>query len=170
MITKVSYNAYASSANSIKSDNQKQNVNFGTLRTTVLENLPSHVLTDFRNLRDYFINDSLMVPAVATHRVSTPDIYPDAEIPKLDILTRFLDFCGQNPKAQSDNIFRWLNETPISQKEPNATNVMMGHFSIGQIIAFCRKNPGLTAEQILAGMTEDMSLETMKVILNSLRT
>lgn len=85
MLTKVSYNAYASSANGMHRQNQSQNVNFGMLgfgNTKVFEEfshkfLPAHLIT---HLIDF--NKTML--------------YSEYGIVSLETATDFLKACKQH--------------------------------------------------------------------------
>lgn len=148
---------------------QPQKINFSALKPDVLDTLTPQHLADLTTFRNYFITQSLRMPAGATRRDNLPAIDANVDIPKLDIFIKFLNFCRKHPKAQAARILKWLNRTALKQKEPTFDSVTIGNEAFGQIIGFCRGHQDLSAEQILAGSTQNIPLEKIQEDLKSIR-
>lgn len=150
MITKVAYNAYASSANGLQKQNKSQNVNFGS-RTAQLQDI-----MDFAN--------KFLPPHRPEHFRATQMVDNLAVTGRLETFLNFLGFCQRNPKAKGEEILNGTNELQ------ELKNLTFGTKKAGlaawiEILDFCQQNPNLTAERIHAGAIKEMPIEKMGQLL-----
>lgn len=155
MLTKVSYNAYASSANGMQRPNQPKNVNFGS-KTPTLQQIMKF--------------SSSFLPPHGVENMRSTQYYNHYEaVGRLEVFLEFLGFCQRKPKAKGVEILRGTNQLQYQDTLTFKTKAA-GLKAWGEILEFCGEHPDLSAERIHAGAIKEMPLDKMGEHLESERS
>lgn len=153
MLAKVSYNAYASSANAMQRPNQSQNVNFGTMT--------SNDLAALRLFR------TSLIQSPGDKAPSICGIFNVNKIvSRMKVLLEFLDICQKQPQADSQQLLkRVIGTIDLKQKNPNYADTVARSEAITDVLKFCDEHQHLSAGEIFEGATTGLSLEAMQETL-----
>lgn len=173
MITKVSYNAYASSANGMQRQNQPKNVNFG-IGNVAVGNFFEEIAR-FSNELLPFVKQS-EAPGNVFRYVDYP-----AAVGKLQTFLNFLEFCQANPEAKGQNLLAGIiNLSTEAKGQKLTTNAIdltthranvayrskkEGLESLIAITDFCEQHLDVSAENVRAGIIKEMPLEKLQGLL-----
>lgn len=156
MLTKVSYNAYASSANAMQRPNQEQNVNFG-MRWFTSKPKKLSKLVQFRDsfLPSYKVNhDNTFIGAFNLCAA------------RLEAFWDFLNFCRSNPEANLSDIASEVFKLPsLKQDNPTVAETGTRLKTLLSIVDFCKENNILTAKKFFDGVTEGMPIDQIEAHL-----
>lgn len=158
MLAKVSYNAYASSANGVQRQNQPKDVNFGALNPEQLKALAT--------LREGILKPSEVRGPGACNIFNTVQIHAG-----INALVEFLGFCQKKPQADAKGILDGIIKLMrIEQANPSYSSTIgrTGAFqSILECCKQCSDHSDLSAGEVFEGITKDGALARIQQQLSN---
>lgn len=160
MITKVSYSAYASSANLMQRQNQSKDVNFGMLGF----GNSAKTATELRDFARSFM------PLHMYHKAPTSIFGNPQDGARLGALVDFLEACALAPQAKGQSLVEEvLCRLTLNQPKPTPVKITARAKALHEIAMFCDRHQDLTADKIFDGATKEVSLEMIKEHLTSMQ-
>lgn len=142
MITKVSYNAYASSANAMQRPNQPKNVTFGN--TKVFEEfsktfIPAHLRDNHMTL-----------------------LFDNYECARLEVAVDFLKACKELSKSGVESIETALADLTLGHKNSSMETLSNRATTLSKLVELLAQHPKVSAKDMVSGVSEIVPFERLE--------
>lgn len=155
MLTKVSYNAYTSSANGITKQNQPKNVNFGMI--------------GFGNTKLFEEFGRKFIPVnLINHRMTMMDT--NFECARLEVAVDFLKACKKCADSGVTSIRAALAGLPLGHDNSSLETLDNRAILLKELVEFLKQHSRLSTGDMISGVNKVVPFETLENELTRMRS